>query len=109
MDARRNGPIAGTVAMFATIWFIVASPLLAQYGPVYGPAQYGPAPIVYGQPIMASGYGQAIPQGIILGAIGNQGRPMLGRPRSTRIERGQSQRPSFDGSALADDTSRCAV
>lgn len=80
MDARRYGPIAGTVAMFATIWFNVSSSTLAQYGPVYGPAQYGPAPVGYGQPMMASGYGQPIPQGIILGSIGNQGRPMMGRP-----------------------------
>lgn len=78
MEARRYGPIAGTVAMCATIWFAASTTISAQYGPQYG---YGPGPMVYAQPMMgAAGYGQQIPQGVMLGSIGNQGRPLLGRP-----------------------------
>ncbi len=77
MDARRYGPIAGSVAMCATIWFNLCSISSAQFAA----APYGPAPMAYGQPMMgASGYGQAIPQGIMLGSLGNQGRPIMVRP-----------------------------
>lgn len=86
MEARQHGPIAGRVATIAaqvrqlvsvqtailglSAWFSFIST---------ASSQYGPAPIVYGQPPMTAGYGQPGP-GVLLGSIGQQGRPVMVRP-----------------------------
>lgn len=103
MDARRIGPIAGTVAMCATIWFNVSTSTFAQYGPPqfapaqvgavpygplqYGPTHYGPAPIV-------QGYGQPVPQGFMSGPLGGQVRPMIGRLGSLAAAEGNPHDPA---------------
>lgn len=100
MDAHRYGPIAGTVALCATIWLVTSTLTLGQFGPPqFGPAYiqeaYGPAPMAYSQPMMGNAaYGQQIPQGIVLGSIGNQGRPLIGRPGMLSSSQGGSSDPA---------------
>ncbi len=94
MDARRYGPIAGTVAMCATVWFSVSSSVLAQYGPmVYGGPMIG-SPVMAGPSMAGASYGQQVPPGIMLGSIGNQGRPVMVRPGANAAVAGDPNDPA---------------
>ncbi len=103
MDARRIGPIAGTVALCATICFNLSTSTYAQYGPAqFAPAQvgamhYGPmqlGPMSYGPAPTVQGYGQPVPSGFVSGPLGGQARPMIGRLGSMTSMEGNPNDPA---------------